>query len=69
MGREESYELKQILEETRSDVREIRTSINNFMIKTTADVASLKVKSGVWGVLGGCIPVVVGLGVWAITKG
>ena len=36
--------------------------------KIHVEIAMLKVKSGAWGALGGAIPVIIGLGVWAITK-
>ena len=31
------------------------------------EVAGLKVKAGVWGALAGLVPVVLGLGMWAIS--
>lgn len=33
------------------------------------EIATLKVKAGVWGLLGGAIPVVVGLALWFLQKG
>ena len=30
------------------------------------DIGALKVKAGVWGALGGSIPVVIGLGLWLL---
>jgi hypothetical protein len=30
------------------------------------DVAQLKVKAGIWGLIGGIIPVAIGLGVWLL---
>jgi len=33
------------------------------------DIAGLKVKSGLWGLLGGLIPVVLALGIWIIANG
>lgn len=30
------------------------------------DIAGLKVKAGIWGLIGGAIPVIVGLGIWIL---
>lgn len=30
--------------------------------------AKLQVKSGVWGALGACIPVLIGIVIWALTR-
>jgi len=32
------------------------------------DVATLKVRAGIWGLFGGAIPVVVGIGVYLLTR-
>ena len=32
------------------------------------EIARLKVKSGVWGAIGGAIPVCVAIGLWLVTK-
>jgi len=36
------------------------------MDKMSNEITSLKVKSGVWGLIGGAIPVAIGIGVWLI---
>jgi len=30
------------------------------------DIAGLKVKAGMWGLVGGAIPIIIGLGVWVL---
>lgn len=34
------------------------------VVRVQLDIATLKVKSGVWGLIGGAIPVVIGLAVY-----
>jgi len=34
--------------------------------KLCKDIATLKVKSGVWGIIGGGIPIVILLGIWLL---
>jgi len=33
------------------------------------DIVALKVKAGLWGALGGALPVLVALGIWVLQKG
>ena len=34
----------------------LRVDFNKFQLKASVDIAMLKVKSGIWGILGGAIP-------------
>jgi hypothetical protein len=36
------------------------------LVKVQVEIATLKVKSGVWGAAGAAIPVIIGLGIWAL---
>ncbi len=42
------------------------TDIFNKLEKINIDIAQLKIKSGIWGLLGGLIPVAVMLGIWIL---
>ena len=37
-------------------------------VKISTEVAMLKVKSGMWGLIGGAIPVIIGLAYWMLKK-
>lgn len=41
-------------------------SLDRKIDKLIEDVAGLKVKAGVWGMLGGAIPIIIGLGIWIL---
>jgi len=58
------YVLK-TLEETNEDVKVIRQDVS----KLFTEIAMLKVKAGIWGAMGGAIPVVVLLLVWMVKNG
>jgi len=51
----------------RLDVGQV--ALNEKMNKVLTEIALLKVKSGVWGLLGGAIPVAIGLGLWLLKGG
>ncbi len=53
------YVLKE-LERLNSCYHEMDKKLN----RITVDIAKLKVKSGIWGLIGGAVPVVIGLGIW-----
>ena len=57
------YVLK-TLERLDEDIKELTDTIGGMR----RDVVMLQVKSGIWGALGGMIPVIVGLGIWFLTK-
>lgn len=42
----------------------VREDIANVKIDVAAEIAALKVKAGVWGVIGGAIPVSIALLIW-----
>ena len=42
--------------------------VKDLLTLARIDIAQLKIKSGIWGAIGGGIPVVVALGIWWITK-
>ena len=52
------------MEDQASDIKEIRNSINGIQV----EIAMLKVKSGMWGAMGGMIPVLVALMWWIMEK-
>ena len=41
-------------------------SLNKNLNKMNVEIAKLKVKSGVWGLVGGAIPVAIGLAIWLL---
>ncbi|MBW1812509.1 MAG: hypothetical protein JRJ39_02205 [Deltaproteobacteria bacterium] len=43
-------------------LRELKESIT----KLRVEVGQLKVKSGIWGLIGGAVPVAIGLAVWLL---
>ncbi len=44
-------------------------SHNTLLSEIKSQIATLKVKAGIWGLIGGAIPVVVGLAIWIIKNG
>lgn len=44
-------------------------SLRKEVVKVQVDIATLKVKAGVWGLFGGAIPILIALGVYWITRG
>lgn len=38
------------------------------VVKVQIDVATLKVKAGIWGAVGGAIPIAIGIGIWLLEK-
>ncbi len=47
------------IQEIKEDARESRRLINAQLLKLHIEVAGLKVKSGIWGLIGGLIPVMI----------
>ena len=37
-------------------------------VKIREDISALKVKAGIWGLIGGSIPIVIGLGIWVLRR-
>lgn len=52
------------LEDQSIDIKEIRDTIGDIKI----DIATLKVKSGVWGAIGGLIPVLIAILFWVMER-
>ncbi len=50
-------------------LNEYHDSIDKAQQKIVVEIAMLKVKSGVWGAIGGAIPVVIGLAILYMKKG
>jgi len=44
------------------------TKLNDRITELRVDIAGLKVKSSVWGLLGGSIPVALTIGIYLLTK-
>ena len=58
---------KHVLMELKS-LHEGMEDIKKELARINIDLATLKVKSGVWGALGALIPITIGLVIWLITK-
>lgn len=43
-------------------------SLRKEVVKVQVDIATLKVKAGVWGLFGGAIPVLVAIGIYWVTR-
>ena len=43
---------------------ECQKTHGELLVSIRTEIATLKVKSGVWGLLGGAIPVAIGLAIW-----
>jgi hypothetical protein len=52
------------LKEIKGDVK----ALENRQMKIREDIAGLKVQSGVWGAIGGCVPMVVALLLFVLSK-
>lgn len=39
------------------------------VVKVQIDIATLKVKAGIWGLIGGAIPVVITIAIYLLVKG
>lgn len=61
------YVLKE-LERLNEEVTKLRDGTQKRMMRISNEVAALKVKSGIWGALGGLIPIVVILAIWFVTN-
>ena len=40
--------------------------LDNRLTQVAVEIAKLKVKAGIWGVLGGAMPVIIGLLIWLL---
>ncbi len=56
--------LKFEFERLNNCIEDLRKDVQNLSI----DIAKLKIKAGVWGILGGAIPVVIMIGAWIIIQ-
>ena len=54
------------LERTSECLAGIKRDIADLKESTAREIAVLKVKSGVWGVIGGAVPILILLGLWVI---
>jgi len=54
---EVGYHVIKVVEELKNDVRKLRI-----------DVAQLKVKSGMWGAIGGTVPIIIAIIIWVIKQ-
>jgi hypothetical protein len=45
------------------------TKLQDQITKVREDIAGLKVKSGIWGLIGGAIPVIATVLIYLLTKG
>lgn len=43
--------------------------VSEQLTQVRVDVSALKVKAGIWGIVGGAIPVIIGLGIWFLQSG
>ena len=44
-------------------------SLRREIVKVQIDIATLKVKSGIWGLIGGSIPILITLLIYLVTRG
>ena len=49
-------------EENGEKIESLEATVNKSTLKITAEIATLKVKSGIWGAIGGLVPVVILIG-------
>lgn len=47
-------------------IEKLRDDVSKFQTQISTELARLQVKSGVWGMMGGLIPVIVALGIYVI---
>lgn len=71
----DSWELKQIVENEQEwrrwcveNISQIRKDQTTHAAETRVEIAQLKLKSGVWGIIGGLLPATVAFIYWAINK-
>lgn len=57
--------LNNCYESIKKDVSELRSEN---LSKLKVEIAKLKVRAGVWGVMGGAIPILIALSLWVLTK-
>lgn len=38
------------------------------IVRIGIDLSNLKAKAGIWGLFGGAIPIIIGLGIWFLKK-
>ena len=62
-------EYKKMLLDDRTRNREDFEKLFKKLDKLGNDIAALKVKSGIWGAMGGLIPVVIMIAIYLLTKG
>jgi len=56
-----------VLKELEEHKKEIKT-LNEKIDKVLVAIADLKAKSGIWGIIGGSIPVLIGVLIYLLTK-
>jgi len=57
-------EYKRLVMDKLDTLSEQVSSMNKKLSQVRLDVAGLKIKAGVWGLIGSAIPVVIGLGIF-----
>ena len=58
---------KHVLEELKR-LSESYEKVSEIVTNLREDIATLKVKSGIWGAIGGIIPILVIVGIWLIFR-
>lgn len=66
MAQDEWDEYRQLVLHELKRLNDCYESLRTKVDQVALDVRETKVRSGVMGALGGAIPVVIGLGIWAI---
>lgn len=56
---------KHVLMQLETDAKCMR-EIKQELTKIKVEIGQLKVKSGIWGLIGGAVPVAIGLAVWLL---
>lgn len=54
------------LKDQDEDLKQLTKEIHQLRISVEVLKNEMKIKSGIWGMLGGLIPVLIGLGIWAL---
>lgn len=54
------------LKEGSKGLRVVYEGLRDELQLARMEIERLKVKAGIWGLIGGAVPVVIGLGIWAL---
>ena len=55
-------------EETNKKIELLSDKINSYLVAFRVHEREMKVKSGIWGIIGGSIPILIGFGIYIIKE-